>query len=160
MIKLYLTLHDALAQIEGYGYQEFPVGGFRNVHTCDELLAIYGDAKWLIVHMLNSRYGHRLAKPFDLFNWIHKQRDDEVAFFLNEAGSNVLNHAEHGIPHKLQVWSGEKGFIIGICQEGKGFDPRTIVKPGGGFRFFASSRSTIFFDDLAQVHSVYLLHMF
>jgi hypothetical protein len=114
-------------------------------------------------YLLNREYAAVLAHPFDLYHWLQQQSEDEVAYFLNEAGSNVLNYAEFGIPHKLELWLGPKGFIIGIGQQGKGFNPRQILdeahktNEGAAFEFYKNCHSAIFFDDREDAHAVYML---
>ena len=170
VIQFWTHLADVLPLIGEYRYYNFPVGGSqsRNIHNCDDLLGSYGDAKWAIIDLLNREYSALLPEPFDLYNWLHN-RQDEVAHFLNEAGSNVLSYSELGIPHKIETWVGKKGFILGMAQQGKGFNAgqiiheklKTKLKINGGaaFTFYENCRSAIFFDDPEDARIVYMLAM-
>ena len=91
-----------------------------------KILNEYGQAKWQIVDLLNQKYSHLLKDKFDLYNWLNHNESDEVAYFLNEAGSNCLNYSELKAPYKFHLWLGKKGFIIGIEQKGKGFDAEKV----------------------------------
>ncbi len=57
---------------------------------------------------------------------------------------------------------GTKGFVIGIEQQGKGFDAEKInqekIKEGEGaaFEFFRKCKGTVFFDDSEKAKVVYL----
>ena len=128
-------------------------------------LESYGDAKWAIVDLLNDHYSSVLTSNFDLYNWINHNEKDEVAYFLNETGSNVLNYSEFGAPAKFHLWLGEKGFIIGIEQKGNGFNAFEIDKfglkenEGAGFNFFRECKSQIFFDNVENVKIVFMKYL-
>lgn len=156
-IQLRRNIQDALQKIELTLYHEFPL---KNNNLNEEAIAAYGKAKWAIIDILNQHYGPILTTPFDLYHWLDRKEEDEVAYFLNEAGSNTLNHSEFKMPDKFQLWLGEKGFIIGIEQKGKWFNASEISngKPGGGFSFFEKCKSVIFFDDCTNARTIYLLH--
>lgn len=143
----------------------FPVHELRKVRT-DDVLSVYGDAKWKIVDILNERYSSILSEKFDLYNWLHEREQDEVAYFLNEAGSNCLSHSEFKAPSQFHLWLGPKGFVIGIQQNGKGFDARHVHEhkikdnKGAAFDFFRRSRSSIFFDDPEEARTVFMEYLF
>jgi len=117
----------------------------------------FQDRLWEIVDMLNEQYSQLLSSPFDLYNWMNHNREDEVAYFLNEASSNVINHAE--FPLTIQLWMGKKGFIIAVKQARKSFNAAEIA-PGGGFAFFNECKNSIFWDDFLQAKIVYLEYLF
>ena len=126
----------------------------------------YGKAKWAIVDLLNEKYSRRFAEPVDLYNWLKYNSNDEVSYFLNEAGSNTLNYAEQKKPTAFHLWLGEKGIVIGIEQEGKGFDAvrvdtlRLRENEGAGFDFYRNCRGIVFFDNVREARIVYFMKMF
>ena len=106
------------------------------------------------------------SSKFDLYNWLEFNSKDEVAYFLNEAGSNCLTYSDHKTPHKFHLWLGSKGFIIGIEQLGTGFNASEINEKkikdneGAAFEFFRNCQSEIFFDDSQKAKIVYMEHLF
>ncbi|MEK6900258.1 MAG: hypothetical protein AABX05_03985 [Nanoarchaeota archaeon] len=164
VIHLNKTLQDALGSIQFLEGHTFPVHEMEQIRTImvsDEILERYGSAKWAIIDMLNERYGIILFNKFDLHNWIDKNTDDEVAYFLNEAGSNSLNYSQFKAPAKFHLWLGKKGFVIGIEQKGKGFNAGQInemkIKEnlGGAFSFYRECKNNVFFDDPENARIVY-----
>ena len=117
-----------------------------------QIIKRYGDAKWTIVDILNARYKENLKAKFDLHNWINHNQEDEIAYFLNETGSNALNYSEFCAPKKFHLWLGKKGFVIGIEQKGEGFNALQINRlrlkdnEGAGFEFYRNCKNKIFFD--------------
>lgn len=170
VLNFTLTLQQALSEIKFSGEsREFPVHQGvkqREGNLFEGLIQRYGEAKWKIVDLLNQHYSQLLENPFDLHNWLNHNQDDEVAYFLNEAGSNCLNHSEYKAPYKFQVWLGHKGFIIGIEQKGTGFDAHKVhqqklkTNEGAAFEFFRRSRSQIFFDDPHDARTVFMEYKF
>lgn len=159
------TLSEALESIQFFAYHEFVVYDAEVMRTyaiSDSVIEQYGQAKWAIVDVLNEEYGTFLFNKFDLYNWLEKNKDDEVAYFLNEAGSNSLNYSEYLAPSKFHLWLGKKGFMIGIEQKGKGFDAVKINEEkikenqGGAFLFFRECKNTVFFDNPGDARVVYL----
>ena len=154
------TVQEALKDIESYQYQEFMV----NEHN--QPINNYAESKWQIVEMLNKTYSKVLKDKFDLYNWLYYNQEDEVAYFLNEAGSNVLNYSEFNIPSKFHLWLGNKGFLIGIEQQGRGFNAAKIDKEnikeneGAAFEFYGNCKSTIFFDNPEDARIVYFRYLF
>ncbi len=159
------TLTEALKNI-GFSdeYYELPVyeaEEIRNYLVSDEIIGKYGEAKWVIVDLLNEKYGAILFNRFDLHNWLEKNQDDEVAYFLNEAGSNSLNYSEFKAPSKFHLWLGKNGFVIGIEQKGKGFNAVKVHEEklkenqGGAFRFFRECKNMVFFDNVEDARVVY-----
>jgi len=160
------TLPEALKKIEfeanhsGH-YQEIIVHEKEELSSDDNLPA-YGDAKWKIVDLLNEKFSSVLKEPFDLYNWLNYNENDELAYFLNEAGSNCLNYSEFKMPHKFHLWMGKKGFVVGIEQKGKGFNAEEVhnsrIKDGEGaaFDFYRKAKSKIFFDNGKNARVVYL----
>lgn len=156
------NLAEALKKIQLEKHQEFivhPHEIVRDLNNGDDILEQYGKAKWAVVDVLNVRYGTH----FDLYNWINENPADEVAYFLNEAGSNTLSYAEYKIPWRFQVWLGTKGFIIGIEQKGRGFDAQKVDEKrlkeneGAAFDFFRNCQGEVFFDDAKEARVVYFL---
>ena len=159
------TLQEALENIEFSAYHELPVYDAEEVRThliSDSMIEQYGNAKWAVVDILNEKYGAILFNKFDLYNWLEKNKDDEVAYFLNEAGSNSLNYSEYLAPSTFHLWLGKKGFVIGIEQKGKGFNAVKINEEklkenqGGAFAFFRECKGIVFFDDAEEARVVYL----
>lgn len=153
---------ELIGATEGY---EFPVYENEEIRThliSDALIERYGHAKWAIVDLLNEKYGALLFNKFDLHNWLDKNKDDEVAYFLNEAGSNSLNYSEFLAPYKFHLWLGKNGFVIAIEQKGRGFnalkidEERVKDNQGGAFTFFRDCKSIIFFDDAEEARILYL----
>lgn len=134
----------------------------RTVQTSDDIISRYGKAKWKIIDLLNEHYRQKLNIKFDLYNWLHKNKDDEVAYFLSEAGSNCLNYATFKAPSQFHLLLGEKGFIIGIEQKGDGFPARTIDQQrlkendGAAFAFFRTCNNSIFFNHPDKTTIVYM----
>lgn len=149
------SLIHALQKIQAEGYHEIIVHEkeiVRDIYSSCEMVEKYGEAKHQIVELINQRYNTN----FDHFNWINQNTTDEVAYFLNEAGSNVLSYSEFKAPFKFHLWFGGKGFIIGIEQKGRGFNAEEVdalkLKSGEGtaFEFFRGCKSKVFFDDANQ----------
>jgi hypothetical protein len=130
-------------------------------NSCD-IIEQYGEMKHQVVSLINEVYG----KDFDLKNWIRRDLSDEVAFFLNESGSNVLNYSQFKAPSKFGLFFGKKGFIIGIEQKGKSFNAKHIhdnnIKENEGmaFKFYKQCSSKIFFDHPQDTNIVYLEFLF
>src|SRR3989338_7434284 len=131
----------------------------------NETIEVYGHAKWKIVDLLNEKYSTILKDKFDLYNWLDYNEHDEVAYFLNEAGSNALNHSEFKMPSHFHLWMGKKGFVIGIEQQGRGFDAEKINREniksneGAAFEFYRKCKGMVFFDDPKNAQIVYLVQM-
>jgi len=132
------------------------------VHLSKELLKRYGDMKWKVVDTLNQHYTTVLKNQFDLYNWLNHNEEDEVAYFLNEVGSNCLNHSQYKAPFKFHLWMGKKGFMLGVEQKGKGFPAKLIhdkklrQNEGAAFDFFRNCQSKIFFDDPHDAKMVFM----
>lgn len=151
-ITIFRTLEQAKNDIKAYSYARF---SFSSENAL--LLEEYGKAKWAIVDMLNEHYSRNLNHQFDLYNWLYYNEGDEVAYFLNEAGANAWNHSELKKPFALHLWIGAEGFIIGVEQQGKGFNPKIEKgKAGGGFGFFEKCKSVIFFNNPQDARMVLL----
>lgn len=159
-LHLITTLPQALQEIDFSSEQqevrEFSIHEPEQLRT-DDVLNSYGEAKWAIIELLNKHYAQNDVH-YDLYNWLLENKEDEVAYFLNEAGSNCLTHSQYKAPCKFTVWLGKKGFVIGIEQKGKGFSVEDTVRntPGGFFNFFAHSNSIIFFDHLPEARIVFM----
>jgi hypothetical protein len=140
--------------------QEKPIDDYT------QLVNRYGEAKWKVVDVLNDKYAHLLPKRFDLYNWLEHNEKDELAYFLNEVGSNCLNYSQYRAPSRFHIWQGKQGFIVGVEQKGHGFPAQKIHKQkiknneGAAFRFFQSCRSTVFFDDPEDAKMVFLEYKF
>ncbi len=156
------TLTHALIKINSQNHHEFiihPHETPRTIYASDEILELYGQAKWAIVDLINAQYHTK----HDLYNWINHNNTDEVAYFLNEVGSNTLSHSEYKIPSKFHLWLGKKSFIIGIEQKGQGFNAQKIDEKrlkeneGAAFDFFRNSQAEIFFDNPLDARVVYFL---
>lgn len=152
------TLSQALEEIEFKEEYHHSIVQEEERESTKDIIDIYGKAKWAMVDILNQRYHSVLKDKFDLYNWLDYNENDEVAYFLNEAGSNALNHSEFKAPHRFHLWLGRKGFIIGIEQKGKGFNVAEISngKRGGGFDFFEKCKSIVFFDDSQNARTVFM----
>lgn len=170
------TLTKALEEISWNksNYAEFPLASscdkvwrfpvhFFGTKKTEKTIQIYGEAKWAIIDLLNENYSAVLKMPFDLYHWLQGQAEDEVAYFLNEAGSNALNYADEKAPSAFHLWQGSKGFIIGIEQRGKGFNAWQIAalrcrkNEGFGFEFFRNCQGKVFFDNPLRAKVVYFL---
>lgn len=155
-------LQEALDLIEKREYHQIEVHTLEKKRV-DETISVYGNAKWKIVDLLNQNYSKILTKEFDLYNWLIYKEDDEVAYFLNEAGSNTLNYSQFGAPSKFHLWIGENGFIIGIEQKGLGFNAvkinseRLKENQGAAFEFFRNCKNKIFFDNPTESRTVFML---
>ncbi|HIG93070.1 TPA: hypothetical protein HA242_06575 [Candidatus Woesearchaeota archaeon] len=168
VLHFQLSLPQALELIDVDKNIQFPIQiqlEKRTIHNSNILLSKYGEIKWKIVDSLNQKYSALLPSPFDLYNWLNKNTKDEVAYFLNEAGSNALSYAQHQIPSQFHLYLGKKGFIIAIEQQGQSFNPIEIDEKnikeneGAGFTFFRNSKSTIFFDNPLQASIIYFLYL-
>ncbi|MBI4152235.1 hypothetical protein HY495_00865 [Candidatus Woesearchaeota archaeon] len=148
---------QALEEIQTVEQKTFPIDGQQR----ESMIEVYGKAKWAVVDLLNERYSAPHKTSFDLHHWLSGNEEDEVAYFLNEAGSNALNYAEAGVPAAFHLWLGKKGFVIGIEQDGLGFDAgrvqqlRIAQHQGGGFDFFRRCRGKVFFDEKEKAKVIY-----
>ena len=155
------NLQEALSNIKAEGYHQIVVHSdtierdFMN--SCD-IVERYGNAKHEIVELINQVY----EKDFDHMNWINKNSKDEVAYFINEVGSNSLNHSEFKAPHKFHLWFGKNGFIVAVEQLGKGFNAEDVHEnkiksnEGRAFEFFNQCKSKIFFDNSKDAKMVFM----
>ncbi|MEK6900805.1 MAG: hypothetical protein AABX37_00505 [Nanoarchaeota archaeon] len=167
VIHFQKTLPEALQDIQFTGEcKEFVVHEAETVvRHSSVFIDHYGNAKWDVVDTLNARYGAQLPFLIDLLHWLHYEENDEVAYFLSEAGSNALHNSEFKAPFKFCIWFGRKGFVLGMEQKGKGFDAHRVVKEnikeneGAAFEFYGKCQSTIFFDDPLNAKQVYLAFM-
>jgi len=161
VISFSVDLKEALEKIKFAG--EKITTTIERISSYDIPLKNYGKAKWAIVDLLNEKYYCHFSQPIDLYNWLNYNENDEVSYFLNEAGSNTLNYAEGKIPSTFHLWLGRKGFVIAIEQEGKGFDAARVdalrlrENEGAGFEFFRKCQSTIFFDDKEKAKIIYFM---
>ena len=155
------TLIKALGHIQYKSGRTFPIHNqklVRDVFSSCDIIDKYGQQKWAVVELLNKTYGTK----FDLYNWINQVATDEVAYFLNEAGSNSLNYTEYKAPDNFSLWLGKKGFTISIEQRGVGFDAQRIHQleikenEGAGFDFFRNCKGKVFFDDHENAKIIYL----
>jgi len=161
------NLERALKNIEfSEQSHEFIVHEHEHEAEHGQIIEKYGDYKWRIVDLLNENYGLFLDEPIDLHNWLNFNEQDEVAYFLSEAGSNVLNYSQFKAPFKYHLWLGSKGFIIAIEQKGQGFPAQEVhhqkIKDGEGaaFDFYRNCKSKVFFDDPKEARIVYMEYLF
>ena len=130
-------------------------------NSCD-IIDRYALKKEQVVRLINEVYGTN----FDLYNWIENDLSDEVSYFLNEAGSNVLNYSQFLAPYKFKLFFGKKGFVIGIEQKGKSFNAQHIhnnnIKQNEGmaFKFYKECSNKIFFDHPQDTNIVYMEFLF
>lgn len=160
------NLEEALKKIdfqEEYFYLPLSSLNERRVYSnSDEIVGRYNESKWKVVDLLNEKYG----TTFDLYHWLQSKENDEVSYFLNEAGSNALNHSEFKFPCAFHLWRGRKGFIIGVEQKGKGFNASLVdsrrlkTNDGRAFAFFRRCKSHIFFDDAMNAKMVLMEYKF
>lgn len=168
VISLSHTLPKALNRIGCHQHQEIIIHTIETERTwknADEIVEQYAKAKERIITMLNTKYSALLKEPFSLMNWINKNINDEVSYFLSEAGSNTLNHSQFKAPYKFHLWQGEKGFVIGVEQKGNGFPAEKIWKDGiktnegNAFTFFQKCQSVIFFDNPHNSRIVFMEYL-
>ena len=144
---------------------EFIIFDSQKLLVPEVIDAKFSKALWTVVELLNKRYANKLDSEFNLYNWIENNPKDEVAYFLNEASSNCMNYAEFKAVFKIKVYFGEKGFTIGITQQGESFCAQEIhemdVKSneGAGFTFYEECSSKIFFDDAQKTRTVYFEYL-
>jgi hypothetical protein len=156
------SLQDALEEIGTLEQQyEFVIQHTpqqRMLTNSDDILQTYGEAKWEVLELLNEQY----QTNFNHHNWLTGNKRDEVAYFLNEVGSNSLSHSEFKAPHRFHLWLGKKGFIIGVEQKGRGFNAKEVHRKkvkknkGAAFTFFRKAKSSIFFDAPERAQIVFL----
>ena len=160
------TVQEALKEIESYQYEEFTINYFQPNQLESKHIDNYAESKWKIIEILNQNYSKALKNEFDLYNWLYHYKEDEVAYFLNEAGSNALNYSEFKTPSKFHLWLGSKGFLIGIEQQGRGFNAVKINQDkikeneGAAFEFYRNCKSIVFFDNPEEARIVYLVYLF
>jgi len=127
-----------------------------------EIIEKYGSAKEDVARIINEVYGVQIS----LQSWIDDNTQDEVSYFLSEAGSNSLNYSQFKAPERFKVWFGKKGFVISIEQKGQGFNPKKVDEEdikhneGRAFKFYRNCNSKVFFDDAEDANVVYLQFMF
>jgi|GEM_PF-997364 len=132
----------------------------------NQFIQQYAAAKWGIVDILNETYSKILQTKFDLYNWATHNTNDEVAYFLTEAGSNCMNYAQFKAPYQFHLWLGSKGFIIGIEQKGQPFpaqlidEKNTKQNEGAAFEFYRRCKGIVFFDDAMKTKAVYFKSVF
>lgn len=157
------SLSSALSRIEITKHHELIVHEpeiLRSLHNTDDIMEKYTELKWKIIDLLNETY----HTSFCLSHWL-ENKDDEVSYFLNEAGSNVLSYSQFKAPYKFHIWIGKKGFILGIEQKGQGFDAEKVhsqrlkENEGAAFDFFRSCQSQVFFDDKNNSKIVFMEHL-
>ncbi len=129
----------------------------------------YTDAKRFIVDSIADLYGDRLVEDGlrrpDLYNWLFERFDDEVSYFVVEAGANVIHHARLR-DAMVRVYFGQKGFIVEFEQANDFFNAELVVSQrimthkGGGFLFFNGCRGIVFFDNSTLVRCVYYAYFF
>ena len=165
VIKFGFSLKSALEEINIELKREFiiyPLEKVRDYSSSDEFLEKYADAKVKIVTTLNSKYG----TSFDLENWLKFDKEDEVAYFINESGSNTLSYSEFKAPFRFLLFFGSKGFVIGLEQKGKGFDAHKVDRErlkdnkGAAFDFYRNCEGSVFFDDASDARIVYYMKIF
>ena len=145
---------------------EFVIFDISGVNSLEEIQIKFSKALWTVVEVLNSRYQEKLEFEFNLYNWIEHNNSDEVAYFLNETSSNCLNYSQFKAPWKFVIYFGSKGFILGVLQQGKGFNAEHVFldrvksNEGAGFLFYEECPSVIFFDDASNAKEVYLEYLF
>ncbi len=145
---------------------EFVIFDVKEVNSLEEIQIKFSKALWTVVEVLNSRYHEKLELEFNLYNWIEHNNSDEVAYFLNEASSNCLNYSQFKAPWKFVVYFGSYGFVLGVLQQGNGFNAESVFldrvksNEGAGFLFYEECSSVIFFDDPDCATSVYLEFLF
>ena len=160
------TLQKSLDSIKAKDYKELEIHPHQIIRTnnpnnSSQIIEVYGNAKWAVVDLLNEQYSKILKNKFDLYNWLHHNENDEVAYFLNEAGSNCLNYSEFKAPSTFHLWLGENGFLIGIEQQGRGFNAVKIDEnkikenEGAAFNFFRNCKGKVFFDDGENAKIIY-----
>ncbi|MBI2151161.1 hypothetical protein HYU21_00340 [Candidatus Woesearchaeota archaeon] len=164
------NLNLSLQRINCHQHFEYPLHIEeieRTYQTSDDLLETYTDVKWKIVNTLNEIYSSQLLVPVVLENWFNNvNKEDEVSYFLNEVGSNILSYSQFKVPSKFHLWLGRKGFIIGIEQKGASFDAEKINShklknnEGAAFEFFRKCNSTIFFDHPKEARIVMMEVLF
>ncbi len=162
VLQFQRTLQEALEHIRFAGtHHEFPLQDEERQRT-EETIPIYGDAKWAIVDLVNNEYSQVLENSSDLYNWLNYNESDELAYFLNEAGSNALNYSEFKAPSKFHLWLGKQGFVVGIEQKGMGFNAQEVNEKlireneGAAFEFFRNCKSTIFFDNPSNARIIFM----
>ena len=166
-LNFYKKLRESLDNISFIDYQEFIIHHEESeMEHSEDFISKYGKAKWAIVDILNKNYNQVLDKPFDLINWLHYKEEDELSYFLNEVGSNVLHHSQFKAPFKFHLWMGQKGFVVGVEQKGRGFNAEHVhlnkIKDnkGAAFDFFRKCEGEVFFDDSKNSKIVYFEHLF
>lgn len=125
----------------------------------------FSEVKWEIIDLLNTHYKDQLLEKFDLFDWLIYNDGDEVAYFLCEAGSNIITHSQFHIPACVRVFLGTNGFIVALEQQGEGFSVSLAMQKehneleGGGFAFYLRSKSVIFFDNWEEARIIYCCYL-
>lgn len=161
------TLENSEQRIKVVGDNaEFLVFDVGNPCLPQEMDVRYSKAMWTIVELINSKYQDKLEKEFNLYNWIEHNNSDELSYFLNEASSNALNYSEFKAVWKFVLYFGEKGFIVGVMQQGNGFNPKIVFEKkirsneGAGFTFYEECSNRVFFDSNKKARAVYFEYLF
>ena len=145
---------------------EFVIFDMDQPCSPEEIQIRYSKALWTVVEVINGRYASKLPFEFNLYNWIEHNHKDELAYLLNEASSNCMNYSDYKSSYKFVIHFGEKGFIVGVLQQGKGFNAELIFvnkvksNEGAGFRFYSDCPSTVFFDDAKNATGLYFEYLF
>ncbi len=123
-----------------------------------------------IFEMINSIYCTTGKKRFEYKPLQEIQEDDysyDLNMFLHEASDNIIRYSENEIPKAFHLWTAEKGFVIGVEQEGNGFNAKKINESricdedskGRGFEFFRNSKQEILFDNPIDTRIVYMKYV-
>jgi hypothetical protein len=158
VISYNTNLDQEINLIEGYEHKTIFVSDVeRTLNNTDEILEKYALTKDRIVELVNKNYGTN----YNLENWVNDKEDD-LAYFLNETGSNMLNYSSNKIPLKFHLYLGKKGFIVAMEQEScfnaQEVDNKKLKEnQGRAFNFYRQSKNKIFFDNPEKAKTVFMV---
>ena len=113
----------------------------------------YDNAKEQIIQKINKRYN----KSHDQYNWIIN-KEDELSFFLNEAGSNARLYGNK--LKNITLYLSNSSYIIEY-EQNKTFNPQNVAtynikkNRGAGFKFYKSCKATIFFNNITNANKIF-----
>jgi hypothetical protein len=143
MIDFNLTLNHAKENLDINQTIQF------SINSLDE----YDNAKEQIIQTINKTYNQN----HDQYNWIIN-KEDELSFFLNEAGSNARLHGNK--LKQITLILATNSYIIEF-EQNKTFNPQNVANynlkknRGAGFKFYKSCKATIFFNNKTNANKIY-----
>ncbi|MBW2984400.1 hypothetical protein KY361_04750 [Candidatus Woesearchaeota archaeon] len=115
---------------------------------------------------LFARIGRAYGEVFNQVTLCGKSWDvphlRNLSDFISHITTNVRKYSQYGIEYRIHFWQGERGFVVGIEQKGRGFEAKRVDSEriassyGNGFNFYRACSPYIFFDSPSDARIVYM----